>query len=33
MLVSMGNSLSGIIKQKEVLEEERNKNYIKENNI
>ena len=33
MLVSMGNSLAGIIKQKEVLEEERNKNYIKENNI
>ena len=33
MLISMGNSLAGIIKQKEVLEEERNKNYIKENNI
>ena len=33
MLISMWNSLSGIIKQKEVLEEERNKSYIKENNI
>jgi len=33
MLVSMGNSLSWIIKQKETLEEERNKSYIKENNI
>ncbi len=33
MLISMWNSLSGIIKQKEVLEEEKNKSYIRENNI
>jgi hypothetical protein len=29
MLISMWNSLSGIIKQKSIIQEEKNKNFMK----